>query len=358
VNLIDRYVLRSFLRTLIWSILAFVAIFLLVDLFDHLDNFLDDNARVISVLRYYFFKLPIIIDLCLPVSMLLASLFTLGSLSKNNEYAALLSSGVSLAKASRALVILGLVVSVGALLFREYVVPYSNEKHDDVSKYEIQGKIRQDLKAKRNFTYIGQKGEVYIIAAFRPRPPILSGFSMEVFADSVMVRRIDARRARWDGRKWVAEDGTIRTFRGEKETVTRFEEYRVEESNETPADFSRREVDPDNMNYFELKQFADWVGRNGGNPIPYRATMANKLAFPLVNLLMVVLGISLGAGRSKTTLWAGFGFTMGLASAYWILMDFGLSLGKTGAMPVWLSAWAPNILYGILGAILFYRANR
>ncbi len=358
MNLIDRYLLASFLRTLFWAILAFVAIFLLVDLFDHLDNFLDDNARVLAVVRYYVFKLPLIIDLCLPVGMLLASLFTLGSLSKNNEYAALLSSGVSLARAGRSLLVLGLLVSVGALAFREYVVPYSNQKNEDILKYEIEGKIRQDLRSKRNFTYIGRNGEVYVIAAFRPRPPTLSGFSMEVFADSVMVRRIDAQRARWDGHKWVAEDGTIRVFEGDREIVTPFAEYRIEESEETPADFSRREIDPENMNYFELERFADWVSRNGGNPIPYRATMANKLAFPLVNLLMVVLGLSLGAGRSKTTLWAGFGLTMGLASAYWILMDFGLSLGKTGALPIWFSAWAPNILYGILGAVLFYRANR
>ena len=357
MNLIDRYFTTYFIKALFWTILAFIAIFLLVDLFDHLDNFLDDNARIVSVFRY-FFKLPLIIDLCLPIGMLLASLFTLGTLSKNNEFAALLSSGVSLARAGRSLLVMGLLVSMGALVFREYIVPYSNQKQDDVFKYEIEGKIRQDLKAKRNFTYIGQKGEVYIIAAFRPKPPTLSGFSMEVFTDSVMVKRIDAKRARWDGEKWVAEDGTIRTFLGGKEEVRPFAEYRIEESNEKPADFSRREVDPDTMNYFELGRFADWVGRNGGNPIPYKATMANKLAFPLVNLLMVILGISLGAGRRKTTLWAGFGFTMGLAATYWLLMDFGLSLGKTGAMPVWASAWSPNILYGMLGLVLFYRANR
>ena len=358
MTLIDRYLIKAFLKVLFWSILAFIAIFLLVDLFDHLDNFLDDNARIVSVFRYYLFKLPLIIDLCLPIGMLLASLFTLGTLSKNNEFAALLSSGVSLARAGRSLLVLGLLMSMVALVFREYVVPYSSQHQDDVFKYEIEGKIRQDLKAKRNFTYIGQKGEVYIISAFRPKPPTLSGFSMEVFADSVMVRRVDAQRARWDGKKWVAKEGTIRTFKNGKEMVTPFSEYRIEESNEKPADFSRREVDPENMNYFELARFAEWVGRNGGNPIPYRATMANKLAFPLVNLLMVVLGISLGAGRQKTTLWTGFGLTMGLAAAYWILMDFGLSLGKTGAMPVWASAWSPNILYGALGLILFYRANR
>lgn len=358
MKLIDRYVLSAFLRVLFWSILAFVAIFLLIDLFDHLDNFLDDNARLVVILRYYLYQLPLVIDLCLPVGMLLASLFTVGILSKNNEYTSLLSAGVSLTRLSRSVLIFGILVSLGALVFREYVVPESNRRQREILKYEIEGKIRQDLMSKRNFTYIGQKGEVYVIASFRPSPPTLTGFSMEVFADSVMVRRIDAARARWDGKKWVAENGAIREFHDGKETVKPFTKYRVEESLEKPEDFSRREIDPADMNYFQLGRFAEWVGRNGGNPTPYRATMANKLAFPMVNFLMVVLGLSLGAARQKTTLWAGFGLTVALGFVYWILMDFGLSLGKTGALPVWISAWGPNILYGILGATLFYRANR
>ena len=155
-----------------------------------------------------------------------------------------------------------------------------------------------------------------------------------------------------------AEDGAVRSFENGTEQVAPFREYRVEESDEEPKDFARREVDPEEMNYFELGRFAEWVGRTGGDPTPYLATMANKLAFPLVNLLMVVLGISLGASRRKTTLWAGFGLTVGLGFAYWILMDFGLTLGKTGAMPIQLSAWTPNAIYAVLGVVLFARANR
>lgn len=357
MNLIDRYLLSSFLRVLSWAIISFVAIFLLIDLFDHIDNFLDDNASVLAVLKYYFYQLPLIIDLCLPVGMLLASLFTMATLSKNNEYSSLLSAGVSLRRQTRSLLILGLIISVASLAFREFVVPQSNMRQEEVKKYEIEGKIRQDLKAKRNFTYIGQKGEVYIISAFRPQPPTLVGYSMAVFADSVMVRRIDADRARWDGEKWIAENGAVRSFEGGGEQVAPFREYRVEESDEEPKDFSRREVDPEEMNYFELGRFAEWVGRTGGDPTPYLATMAHKLAFPLVNVLMVILGVSLGASRRKTTLWAGFGLTVGLGFAYWILMDFGLTLGKTGSLPIWTSAWAPNILYGALGLVLFVRAN-
>ena len=86
--------------------------------------------------------------------------------------------------------------------------------------------------------------------------------------------------------------------------------------------------------------------------------MAHKLSFPLVNFLLVVLGVALGGGRRKTTLWAGFGLTVALAFLYYLFMDFGLSLGKSGAIPIWISAWTGNILYGSMGLILFIRANR
>ena len=95
---------------LAWAVLAFISLFVIVDLFDHLDNFLDDNANVISVAKYYMYHLPSIIDLCLPVGMLLASLFTIGALSKNNEYSAILSAGVSLARMTRTILLLGLII--------------------------------------------------------------------------------------------------------------------------------------------------------------------------------------------------------------------------------------------------------
>ncbi len=359
MTLIDRYVLGTFGRVLMWSMLAFLSVFVLIDLVDHIDDFIDDQAHIVSILKYYLTILPQYVDFVLPISMLLASLFTISLLSKNQEYTAILAAGVSLARMSRWILLAGLLIAAGATLFREEVVAEANRRHTDVKEHEIEGRPRTDLFGRTNFVHSDAAGRVYVVSRFRTRPPTLDRLSIQTYSDSTLVERIDAERAVWEGDHWRLERGTVRRFGPDgREQVERFESRALEPPVEAPEHFSRKRPDPDEMNWKQMRDFAEWVESTGGDATPYRAIMANKLAFPLVNFLVVVLGLALGAARRKPTLWAGFGLTVGLAFGYWVLMDIGLSLGKSGLIPAWASAWSGNFLYGMAGLVLFWRANR
>jgi lipopolysaccharide export LptBFGC system permease protein LptF len=85
--------------------------------------------------------------------------------------------------------------------------------------------------------------------------------------------------------------------------------------------------------------------------------MAHKLSFPVINLIVVLLGLSIGASQRRNTLWAGFGATIGAAFGYYLLMDFGLELGRSGLLSPQVSAWSGNVIYGATGVFLFWRAN-
>jgi lipopolysaccharide export system permease protein len=358
MTLIDRYVMRQFLRVLLWAQVSFAAVFMLVDLFDHVDNFIDDEARLVSIGKYYFFLLPRVVDLTLPVSMLLAALFTMSILSKNQEYTALLSAGQSLTRITRSILLFALVVAAAAGAWKEFVVAPANRHHHDVKEYEIGGGKRDELHAKRNLTYIGQDGRVYVAARFRPRPPTLQSLSVQTFEKGHLVKRIDAARARFEDGAWVLHTGAVRRFVDGREEVKLFATEKLGGVVEPPSEFARRSVKTEDMTWRELSRFAAKVQRSGGDATPYRADMAQKISFPVINFLIVVLGISLGARRRKTTLWSGFGLTLGLAVGYYLFMNFGLQLGRSGAVNVWVSAWAGDVVYAIAGGVLFLRANR
>lgn len=358
MSILDRYVLKSFLRVLFWATLAFVTIYLLVDLFDHLDNFLDDDASVSAIARYYLYQMPFVLDMVLPVAMLLASLFTFALMGKNNEYVSLLAAGVNMARVSRTILVFALLMSGMALFMRENVVPASNRRQADVEKYEIEGQSRDPLRSKTNFEHMGQDGRVYVIRRFRARPPSLESVSVQTFNDSMMVRRVDAKRATWEGDHWLLHEGSTRDFSSAGENMRSFQRQRLEGPVEQPIDISRRSVNPDEMSYAELSRFADWVKRTGGDDLPYRASLAHKLSFPLVHFILVLLGLGLGARKRTPSIWAGFGVTVGLSFGYYLLMSFGLEMGKNGVVSPWISAWSGNILYGCAGLALFVRANR
>lgn len=358
MNLIDRYVLRLFLKTLFYGLIAFLGVFILIDLVDHIDDFIDDEASLLSILKFYLYIAPAYIDYSLPISMMLASMFTMGILGKSREYTAILSSGTSLARMCRTLLVFGVLMTGLSIGWREGVVAEANRRHHEVKEYEIEGRARDGLRARRNFTHVDEMGRVYLVSRFRPRPPTLEWVSIQTFTDSTLVERLDARRAVWAQDHWRLEEGSRREFTEDgRETVTPFLTLPLEGATEPPKNFSDQRIQPEDMNWLQLRDFASWVERTGGDPIPYRAEMAHKLSFPVINLIVVILGLSIGASQRRNTLWAGFGATIAAAFGYYLLTDFGLELGRSGVIPPVASAWSGNVLYGIVAGVMFWRAN-
>ena len=88
---------------------------------------------------------------------------------------------------------------------------------------------------------------------------------LQQFNENTLERRIDAKRASWNGEHWFFVNGFDRRFGGDEETVITFDTLVVRNITETPADFAKDDIDEENMNYEELKQYIDKVRRSGGN---------------------------------------------------------------------------------------------
>ena len=93
LKILDRYLIRQFFQTILFGLLAFVFVFVIIDMMENLDDFIDQNVRGPIILQYYIVFIPEIIRLMLPVAVLLAALFTVGKLSNLNELTAMKSSG-------------------------------------------------------------------------------------------------------------------------------------------------------------------------------------------------------------------------------------------------------------------------
>lgn len=84
--------------------------------------------------------MPRIIPLVLPLSVLLASIMTFGNLAENYEFAAMKSSGISLQRAMRVLIIFIFVLSIVAFWFANNVIPYAEYKFVNFRKNIAQAK--------------------------------------------------------------------------------------------------------------------------------------------------------------------------------------------------------------------------
>lgn len=128
MKILDKYLLKSFLITFatVFVILFFIFVLQVVWLF--ISELAGKDLDFIMILKFLLFKMPSIIPLVLPLSVLLASIMTFGSLAENYEFAAMKSSGISLQRSMRTLVYFITILSIVAFFFANNVIPYAEYK--------------------------------------------------------------------------------------------------------------------------------------------------------------------------------------------------------------------------------------
>ena len=128
MKILDKYLLKSFLITFatVFVILFFIFVLQVVWLF--ISELAGKDLDFIMIIKFLMFKMPSIIPLVLPLSVLLASIMTFGSLAENYEFAAMKSSGISLQRSMRTLIYFIAILSVVAFFFANNVIPYAEYK--------------------------------------------------------------------------------------------------------------------------------------------------------------------------------------------------------------------------------------
>ena len=126
MSLFSRYVCRYFVTYFAASLGVCTALFLVVEIFDRIDEFIERQVLWYDAARYLAFKLPGILYQMAPVGCLLASVLTFSTLNKNNEIVAIRAAGRSPLSLAWPLVVPGAVVCLAMLLAQVYLVPHTN----------------------------------------------------------------------------------------------------------------------------------------------------------------------------------------------------------------------------------------
>ncbi|MCK4412136.1 MAG: LptF/LptG family permease [Candidatus Eisenbacteria sp.] len=363
LRILDKHVLREFLLYVLLGISTFVGLYLIVDLFEKIDTFVDHRASAELILAYYLYSLPVIVIQVLPIAMLLAAILAFGQLRKFNEITAMQSCGISPLRISAPVLVLAAVITLGAFAVAEGVVPDAYRHREQTIEVKIKKKRPPESLGRSNIHYMGRGGRIYVAKQFDPRRPELSEVSIQFFlSDSSgprMWKRIDASRARWrdDGMLHV-ENGYLRTFEGNTERLAAFRRYGDSRMEERPEEFLRVENDPFLMSRRELSNYIHRIREGGARVHKYLVDYHLRAAFPFANFVMVLLGTCLSLRVLRGTVALGFGISLSLGFAYYGFLRVGQALGYTGYLPPLLSAWLGNIFFGAIGTFLFWKSNR
>ncbi len=358
IRLHDSYLARSFAWALAIALVAFLSIFVVVDLFEKIDTYVDNRIGVPTVLRYNLYKIPQIVLLVLPVAMLLGCLFGIGSLSRRNELLPLQNAGISANRMLLPIYLLGVAASVLAFVAGETILPRANERLNRVWREEIRKEPKTRAETRTNMTLLGDGGRLYLIGRYDARKKSMRDVVIQKFAEKTLVERVDAREGDWRDNHWVFRKGFLRQFREDSEEASAFEELIIPDLAETPEDFARPEKEPEEMSIGELREFVRRTVASGGTALKEETELHLKLSFPLCNLILVLLGTPIAARRRRSGLAVSFALAVGIAFLYYGAIRVGQALGQNETLPPLLAAWVGNILFGSIAAALLVRNAR
>ena len=123
MKILDRYTLKAYLAPLVWCFGVFIGLYLVLDLFGHLDEILRNKVSLALLLSYYGTMVPLIFIQVAPFACLMASLYTLSQFNRHLEVMAMRAAGVSPWSIIRPLVWMGLFLSLTVLVINETVAP-------------------------------------------------------------------------------------------------------------------------------------------------------------------------------------------------------------------------------------------
>jgi lipopolysaccharide export system permease protein len=358
VRILDRYLLREFAIYLALGLLGFLGIFTVVDVIEKIDVFLDQRAPTGLIVRYYLFRAPEVVVQVLPVAMLLATFLALGQLNKFGELTAMRSSGLSLIRILAPILVTAAGGAVLSLVLGEMVVPPANRERDRIYEEQIQRLTKGPATERADVTYLGGGGRIYYMRLYVVPERRMHEVSVQQFDAGRLLMRIDAAEASWDGGRWVFSSGYVRTFRGEEETARPFERWSSDAIAEPPDNFAREGRRPHQMNYLELRAHIVKLRASGARVANYLVDLHMKLAFPLINFIVILIGAPVATRLRANSVALGFGLAVSVSFAYYAFMQSGKALGHNGALPPYLAAWLGDLVFGTVGTVMMFHAQR
>jgi lipopolysaccharide export system permease protein len=366
MRLLDRYLLRELLVPLGYCLAGFLLFWVVFDLFAQLNEFQRNSLRPAEIVEYYLVIAPEFLVMVLPMTLLLALLYTLTNLARHHEITAIRAAGISLWRLSLPYFAVGFLLSVACFAANELWVPESSTAAEFILTRHVDsraGRLARGKVSQLPFTN-ARDGRTWHISVY----DLTTG---EMNTPQVLWTESDgsrmwlqAERAVYKDEVWHFINATI--FRAAPETnsvplpVLQTNLLTRPDFNETP-DLIRSEIQISNrllvgrakkadipineiLNYFRLHPNPSDTDR-----FWLQTKLHGRLAAPWTCLVVVLIALPFGAASGRRNVFVGVASSILISFIYFVLQQLTLALGSGGHLPPWLAAWLPNICFGLVG---------
>ncbi len=356
-NVLDRYIIRKYLAIFSLIFFSLLAISVIVTFFERIDNIYEHDKSMGLLFEYIRYIIPeFVAHYIFPVAALTTALLTLGFLTKFNEITAMKTVGLSFYRIILPVVFLAAIVSFFSFYLQENVLPYSNKKAEEIWNRINDRPIRSYSYLDRRWVLSKERNRIYHYNYFDPEKSSFSQLSIYDFDTPTwsVKRRIYSERARLSDGRLSLEDCWFRDFEGGRMTGYEKKNTMDLEVLEDISYFKKEREEPAQMSFRELRKYIQELNERNFDTVRFKVNLHYKISFPFVCLIMTLLGIPFAFSLGKKGTLVGIGLSILIAMVYWLAIGAFQGLGYANYLNAFLSAWGPNLIFGLIGLYLLF----
>jgi lipopolysaccharide export system permease protein len=364
MSLLQRYVLKKFIYCYVMSAAGLIGVFLVVDFFERVDEFVRRDVPYLDLIFYFIYKVPGIIFYMAPQAVLIATVITLASLARDNEIVAMKACGIGVVGITLPIIGASFVVALLVLANNEYVAPLAAKKANYIFKVKVQGNPTYGdsyIEIERvgdEVWFVAKDKAIWHIRRFYPDGGRMDNVSIFYRLNDYSIhKRIDAKEVIWDGKQWEFFDGFIRTFVSGGLDTTIYFKNKIFPVEETLNDFiiNNKEIRSEELSLRGLHKKIQKLTAEGKDTLRSRVEFHQKISYPFISIVLALLAIPLSLRSSRH---GGVLFCVGVNLAVGFVFSFlyamGVSLGFGGFFSPLFAAWGPLLFFSSLGFYLIF----
>ena len=293
-----------------------------------------------------------------PPAVLLATVLSLAGLARTNELTAIFSIGVSLRRLVLLLITLVFMISCMILVLEDRILPLMYKKRTNYHWHVMRNRPDFFLDIKQDKIWYRSKNLIYNLRLFDQNTKTIHGMAVYSFdEDFNLVEVVEAERAEFTKTGWKLRTGTVTVF-SQEDPFPLTQKFKEKELviTETPKDFQEIEKEVEGLRLKELYRYIERTGQAGADTKSYLVKFHSKISLAFIPIVMCFLGIPFSIkSRREGGMAKDLGLCLAVTFFYWLFYSIGLSLGTNGALPPWLAAWLPSLIFAAAAAALIAR---
>lgn len=360
LSILDRYIIKKFLGTYIFSITLIISISVVFDINEKLDKFLNNHAPLNAIIfDYYVNFVPYYTNMFSALFVFIAVIFFTSKLADNSEIIAMLSNGMSFRRLMKPYMISAAVIAIFSFVLNSFIIPPANKDRIDFQNKYIKDK---SVNTARHIQLQVDDGVILYLESFRNASKQGTNMSLDKFDGKELKSRLTATRIEYDTlNNWTIHNYTIREFQGMREVITTG--LKMDTAiNIVPSDLLVSINDFEQMTTPVLYEYINRQRSRGIASVgdvsitQFEIEFHKRFASIFSAFILTIIGASLSARKVKGGMGLNIGIGLALSVSYILFQTISSSFAVSGSMPPMLAVWVPNIVFMFIAGYLYSKA--